>query len=149
MPTTKIISPIDGSVYVERPLATDAEIDAAVSRARAAQVEWALVPVADRVRATVAMLDALLAMNDEIVPELAWQMGRPVRFGGEKGGIEERARYMASIAEEALQPLVPKERPGFRRYVKRDPLGLVLVIAPWNYPFLTAGNTIFPAVRNG
>ena len=69
------------------------------------------------------MLDAVLAMNDEIVPELAWQMGRPVRFGGEKGGLEERARYMAGIAEEALAPLVPKEKPGFRRYVKREPVG--------------------------
>ena len=57
------------------------------------------------------MLDALLAMNDEIVPELAWQMGRPVRYGGEKRGLEERARYMAGIAEEALAPLVPKEKP--------------------------------------
>ena len=91
----------------------------------------------------------MLAVNDEIVPELAWQMGRPVRFGGEKGGLEERARYMAAIAEEALAPLVPKEKPGFRRYVKRDPVGLVLVIAPWNYPYLTAGNTIFPALMAG
>ena len=149
MTTTKIISPVNGTVYAERPLATDAEIDAVVSRARAAQAEWAHVPVADRVTATIAMLEAVLAMNDEIVPELAWQMGRPVRFGGEKGGLEERARYMAGIAAEALSPLAPQEKPGFRRYVRRDPVGLVLVIAPWNYPYLTAGNTIFPALMAG
>jgi acyl-CoA reductase-like NAD-dependent aldehyde dehydrogenase len=147
--TVKIISPVDGSLYAERPLATDAEIDAAVSRAKAAQAKWALVPVADRAKATVAMLEAVLAMNDEIVPELAWQMGRPIRFGGEKGGLEERARYMAAIAEEALSPLAPQEKAGFRRYVKREPVGVVLVIAPWNYPYLTAGNTIFPALMAG
>jgi acyl-CoA reductase-like NAD-dependent aldehyde dehydrogenase len=147
--TVKIISPVNGTVYAERALATEAEIDAAVSRARAAQREWALVPIADRVKATITMLEAVLAVNDEIVPELAWQMGRPVRFGGEKGGLEERARYMAEIAGEALSPLVPKEKPGFRRYVKRDPVGIVLVIAPWNYPYLTAGNTIFPALMAG
>ena len=147
--TVKIISPVDGSIYAERPLATGAEIDAAVSRAKAAQAKWAEVPLSDRVKATIAMLEAVLAMNDEIVPELAWQMGRPVRFGGEKGGLEERARYMAGIAEEALSPLVPKEKPGFRRYVKRDPVGVILVIAPWNYPYLTAGNTIFPALMAG
>jgi acyl-CoA reductase-like NAD-dependent aldehyde dehydrogenase len=147
--TVKIISPIDGSIYAERAIATDAEIDAAISRARAAQAEWARVPVAERVKRTVAMLDALLAMNDDIVPELAWQMGRPVRYGGEKRGLEERARYMAGIAEEALAPLVPKETAGFRRYVAREPVGIVLVIAPWNYPFLTAGNTIFPALMAG
>ena len=149
MTTTKIISPVDGSVYAERPLTTDAALDAAISRARAAQIEWARVPVADRVKATIAMLDALVAMNDDIIPELAWQMGRPVRYGAEKRGLEERARYMAGIAQEALQPLVPKEMAGFRRYVKREPVGIVLVIAPWNYPFLTAGNTIFPALMAG
>jgi acyl-CoA reductase-like NAD-dependent aldehyde dehydrogenase len=147
--TVKIISPVDGSVYAERALTTDAALDAALSRARAAQADWARVPVAERVRQVLAMLEAVLAMNDEIVPELAWQMGRPVRFGGEKRGLEERARYMASIAEEALAPLVPKETAGFRRYVRREPVGLVLVIAPWNYPYLTAGNTIFPALMAG
>jgi acyl-CoA reductase-like NAD-dependent aldehyde dehydrogenase len=76
-------------------------------------------------------------------------MGRPIRFGGEKGGLEERARYMASIAEESLAPFFPEEKPGFRRYIKHEPLGLVLVVAPWNYPYLTAGNTIFPALIAG
>ncbi len=146
---TRIISPIDGSVFAERPQIAEAALEAAVSRARAAQAEWAFVPIAERVKQTVAMLDALLAMNDDIVPELAWQMGRPVRYGGEKRGLEERARYMAGIAEEALAPFVPKKLSGFRRYVKREPVGLVLAIVPWNYPFLTAGNTIFPALMAG
>ena len=132
----KIISPVDGSVYAERPLATDAEIDAAVSaRPRGAGGVGARAGRRARQGWSIALLDALLAMNDEIVPELAWQMGRPVRYGGEKRGLEERARYMAAIAEEALAPLVPKEKAGFRRYMKREPLGIVLVIAPWNYPY--------------
>src|SRR5687767_3091028 len=147
--TVKIISPVDGSVYAERALTTDAALDAALSRARAAQADWARVPVAERVKQVLAFLDAVLAMNEEIVPELAWQMGRPVRYGGEKRGLEERARTMAGIAAEALSPLVPKEMAGFRRYVKREPVGIVLVIAPWNYPYLTAGNTIFPALMAG
>jgi acyl-CoA reductase-like NAD-dependent aldehyde dehydrogenase len=107
------------------------------------------VPVAERVKLVLTFLEALLAMNDEIVPELAWQMGRPIRFGGEKGGLEERCRFMASIAAESLQSFVPEEKAGFRRYIKHEPLGLVLVVAPWNYPFLTAGNTIFPALMAG
>jgi acyl-CoA reductase-like NAD-dependent aldehyde dehydrogenase len=147
--SVKIISPIDGSAYAERSLAADAAVEAALSRARAAQAEWARLPVAERVNACGAFLEALLAMNDEIVPELAWQMGRPVRYGGEKRGVEERVRYMLSIAEEALRPVVPAETAGFRRYIKREPLGLVLVIAPWNYPYLTAVNSIFPALAAG
>jgi acyl-CoA reductase-like NAD-dependent aldehyde dehydrogenase len=56
---------------------------------------------------------------------------------------------MAAIAEEALEPYVPPETPGFRRYIAREPLGIVLVIAPWNYPYLTALNTIVPGLLAG
>ena len=45
------------------------------------------------------------AMNDDIVPEMARQMGRPVRYGGEFGGFNERASYMADIAQDALGPI--------------------------------------------
>ena len=85
--TVKLKSPIDGSIYAERPVASDAEVSAAVERAKAAQTEWAKTPIPERARIVLAALDALVAMNDDIVPELAWQMGRPVRYGGEKGGV--------------------------------------------------------------
>ncbi|AMS40899.1 aldehyde dehydrogenase family protein [Aminobacter aminovorans] len=148
--TVKLKSPIDGSIYVERPVASDQAINAAVERARSAQAEWARVPVAERAAYMLKMLEALVAMSDEIVPELAWQMGRPTRYGGEFGGVKERTQYMVEIAERALAP-VPASNPkdGFRRYVKKDPLGVVMVIAPWNYPYLTAVNTIVPALISG
>lgn len=92
----------------------------------------------------------MLAMRDEIVPELAWQMGRPLRFGaGELGGFEERARHMVAIAENALSPVEAERKEGFKRYVRRAPLGLVLVIAPWNFPYLTAVNSVVPALMAG
>ncbi len=150
METVRIKSPVDGSVYAERPVATDAQVAAAVERARGAQAEWARVPVAERGTYMLGMLEALTAMSEEIVTELAWQMGRPVRYGGEFGGVRERTQYMVEIAEQALKPVMasnPKE--GFRRYVKREPLGVVMVIAPWNYPYLTAVNTIVPALMAG
>ncbi|ADZ71983.1 aldehyde dehydrogenase family protein [Polymorphum gilvum] len=147
--TLKLISPVDGSVYAERPTADAAAVDRAVSAAKAAQRDWAATPLDTRVALCLKALDALLAMNDEIVPELTWQMGRPVRYGGEKGGLEERARYMAGIAAGALAPIERTDRPGFKRYLTHEPLGVVMVIAPWNYPYLTAGNTIFPALMAG
>ena len=147
--SVKIISPIDGSVYAERPIAKDAAVDAALTAARAALPQWRATPVAERGRYMLAFLDALLAMNDDITTELAWQMGRPVRYGGEKGGAEERTRAMVALAEEALQPYYPPEKPGFRRYIAREPLGIVMVIAPWNYPYLTSINTIVPALLAG
>ncbi|WP_394886830.1 aldehyde dehydrogenase family protein [Mesorhizobium sp. AaZ16] len=147
--TIKLKSPIDGSIFAERPVATDQAVNAAVERAKAAQATWAETPIAERGKYLLAFLEALLAMNDEIVPELAWQMGRPTRYGGEKGGVEERTRYMVALAEKALAPYVPEDRPGFRRYLKKEPLGVVFVIAPWNYPYLTAVNSIVPALMAG
>lgn len=147
--TVKIITPIDGSVYAERPVARDAEIESAVTAARAALPAWRSAPVAERARYMIAFLDALVAMNDEIAIELAWQMGRPVRYGGEKGSVEDRVRGMVALAEEALNPYFPPEKPGFRRYIAREPLGIVLVVAPWNYPYLTSINTIVPGLIAG
>jgi acyl-CoA reductase-like NAD-dependent aldehyde dehydrogenase len=145
----KIISPVDGSVYAERPIATDAEIASAITSARAALPEWRKVSVAERGRYMLAFLDALLAMNDDIAKELAWQMGRPIRYGGEKGAAEERVRAIVALAEEALAPYTPPAKDGFRRYIAREPLGIVMVIAPWNYPYLTAINTIVPGLLAG
>jgi acyl-CoA reductase-like NAD-dependent aldehyde dehydrogenase len=148
--TIKLKSPIDGSIYAERPVASDAQVSKAVETARAAQPGWAALSIDARCKYMLAMLEALVGMTDEIVPELAHMMGRPVRYGGEFGGVKERTTYMVEIAEQALKPVMasnPKD--GFRRYVKKDPLGVVMVVAPWNYPYLTAVNTIVPALIAG
>ena len=143
-------SPVDNSSYASRPFASDADVSAAISAARAARREWRAQPIAVRAKLCTAFVDAMLAMQEEIVPELAWQMGRPVRYGaGELRGFEERARYMIDIAGSALANVVPAEKQGFERYVTRDPLGVVLTVAPWNYPFLTAVNSVVPALMAG
>ncbi|SEB97052.1 Acyl-CoA reductase [Rhizobiales bacterium GAS191] len=143
------VSPIDGREVARRTTATSSEIAAALSSAREAQREWARLPLRQRVATVLGAVEALGAMNEDIVAELATQMGRPVRYGGEFRGVEERARHMAAIAETALAPIIPEPKQGFRRAVKREPLGLVLVIAPWNYPYLTAINSIVPALIAG
>ena len=146
----QLISPVDGRVYAERQYADAAQIEQALADASAAQAQWKRRPLSERAAFCSAAVDAMLAMRDEIVPELAWQMGRPVRFGaGELRGFEERARYMIAIAPEALAAVEPAPIAGFRRLIKREPLGTVLVIAPWNYPYLTAVNTIIPALMAG
>jgi acyl-CoA reductase-like NAD-dependent aldehyde dehydrogenase len=147
--TVKIISPVDGRVYAERPVASAADIEAAVGRAKAARQAWGEITVRERAKFLNHFLDALLGKNEEIVPELAWQMGRPIRFGGEKKGVEERARYMIDLAEAALAPVEKPGKEGFRRWIAREPMGTVMVIAPWNYPFLTAVNSIVPGLMAG
>ena len=149
MTVLKCISPVDGSVYAEREIADDGAATAHVDRARAAQKQWARRPMAERIALVRAGVERLNAMVDEVVPELAWMMGRPVRYGGEFGGVNERSNYMASIAEKALAPLVSEDSALFERRIEREPHGVVFIIAPWNYPYLTAINTIIPALIAG
>ncbi|MCB1364954.1 MAG: aldehyde dehydrogenase family protein [Rhodobacteraceae bacterium] len=147
--TIRCISPIDGSVYLERQaLSRDAAAQAA-AKARAAQPAWAARPLAERIALVQAAVAEIGRTTDRMAVELAHQMGRPVRYGGEFGGFEERASHMAGIAAEALAPIVIEDSDRFRRLIAREPLGVVLVIAPWNYPYMTAINTIAPALIAG
>ncbi len=131
--TLKCITPVDGSVYVERPLASDAEIAEALARARAAQAAWRHTPLAERQALLSAAVDAFVARKAEIAEEIAWQMGRPVaQCPGEVAGFEERARHMTAIAPEALGDIAVEPKDGFTRVIRRDPLGVVCVVAPWS-----------------
>jgi acyl-CoA reductase-like NAD-dependent aldehyde dehydrogenase len=144
------ISPVDGREVVRRASASAAEIADATASARKAQAEWRRVSVAERGKILSKAVDAMLAMRPEVGPELAWQMGRPVRYGGnELGGFEERARAMIGMAEGALANIVPEPKAGFKRYIAREPVGIILTVAPWNYPYLTAVNSVVPALMAG
>jgi acyl-CoA reductase-like NAD-dependent aldehyde dehydrogenase len=122
---------------------------AAVSRARKAQKDWARRPLEDRVQLVLKGVARLNEMVAEVVPELAHMMGRPVRYGGEFKGFNERSNYVASIAADALAPLVIEESGNFERRIEREAHGVVFVIAPWNYPYMTAINTVAPALMAG
>ncbi|MFZ6044696.1 aldehyde dehydrogenase family protein [Pseudomonas sp. CR3202] len=144
------ISPIDGSVYVERPWAAAADVSVALERAEAVRLAWKGTPVAERVAITRRAVAAFAAREAQLAEELCWMMGRPIRYApGEIRGFVERASYMADIAEEALADIQLPGRPGFTRLIRREPLGLALVIAPWNYPYLTAVNAVVPALLAG
>ena len=148
--TLKTISPVDGRLYVEREQATSKEIVRAVSRARQGQTIWRTASITQRAKYCSQFVNVFTAKAAEIAEEISWQMGRPILHApGEVRGVAERARFMISAAEEALASIEPGPKPGFRRFIVREPLGVVLVIAPWNYPFLTAVNAIMAAIMAG
>lgn len=150
MAIQQTVSPVDGSVYVERKLAEPATIDTVLERAVTAQRQWRNTSIIERARLCAAMVDAFVARRDVLTEELTWQMGRPISAGGgEIGGFEERARGMIALAEEALAPIRLADKPGFTRYITREPLGVSLIVAPWNFPFMTAVNAIVPAIMAG
>jgi acyl-CoA reductase-like NAD-dependent aldehyde dehydrogenase len=144
------VSPIDGSILVERPTPTAEQVEATLVCAHAAQKAWAATPLPDRIALLTAFVDAFVANKEAIAEEITRQMGRPIRYTqGEVGGFEDRARTMLALAPQALADVVPAAKAGFKRFVRREPLGVVLVLAPWNYPYLTAVNAIVPALAAG
>ncbi len=150
MTTIQCISPVDGSVYVERPTANKEQIQQTLTAAVSAQKQWKNAPIAERQALCSKAVEAFLAHKDEICEELTWQMGRPIsQSPGEVAGFEERARHMIAIADSALADIKPEAKEGFTRYIKREPLGVVFVVAPWNFPYLTSVNAIMPALLAG
>ncbi len=153
MPTNtfQTISPIDGSVYLERAFADTKTIEQALSNAKTAQKEWRQTSLADRKKSCQSAVKYLVERADKIGEELTWQMGRPIRYTPFeiKGGFQERANYMIDIAEQALADIPAPPKEGFQRFIRREALGTILVLAPWNYPFLTCVNVIIPALLAG
>jgi acyl-CoA reductase-like NAD-dependent aldehyde dehydrogenase len=150
MTVQKTITPVDGSVLVERPLAEGIDIHEALDRAVSAQRAWRAVPVDERAAICRRFCDAFEAKQDAVAIDLTWQMGRPIRYSGnEVRGTLERARYMIDIAPEALADLNVGPKPDFVRFIRREPLGVVFTVAAWNYPYLIAVNSVVPAIMAG
>jgi acyl-CoA reductase-like NAD-dependent aldehyde dehydrogenase len=150
MSTQRTVSPVDGRVCVERPHASASEIDATLERARAAQPAWRAVTIAERSAILGRFCDAFEARRDAIAEELSWQMGRPIRYApSEVRGTLERARHMIAIAPAALEDIDAGPKQDFRRFVRREPLGVVFTVAAWNYPYLIAVNSVVPALMAG
>ena len=147
----KTISPIDGSVYDERELASAETIDHTLNAAVAAQKAWRETTITNRAAVCRSMVAHILGRTNALATELTWQMGRPIRYTPFEisGGFQERALHMIAIAEMALADVQVAEKAGFTRFIRREPLGVVLVLAPWNYPWLTSVNAIVPALMAG
>lgn len=150
MGTQETISPITGETYITRELATATELATVLETARQAQQEWQRLGLAARSQMLSRAVGGLLEDIDALAEELTWQVGRPIaQSAGEIKGFEERARAMIDQAPEALSRIEPPPLEGFRRFITREPLGTVLALAAWNYPYLIAVNIVVPALLAG
>ncbi|TKF15256.1 aldehyde dehydrogenase family protein [Enterovibrio norvegicus] len=144
------ISPIDGSVYVDDRFADVNQINDALEKAKNAQAHWQDLSLDTKQALCRKAVEIFVSQGEAIAEEITWMMGRPIAYTkGEVAGFEERALHMIDIAPEALAPIHLPQKAGFKRYIKRVPLGTVFVVAPWNYPYLTAVNAIVPALLAG
>ena len=145
----KTITPIDNTIYVEREYHST-KIEETIDNSMKAQKEWANLNVNERVKLLKDFVQDFLSKKDIIGEELSRQIGRPIsQAAGELNGFKERAEYMLSIAEKKLANIDVSKDNNFKSFIKRRALGIVFVIAPWNYPYLVAVNSIIPAMASG
>ena len=150
MSIQKTITPIDNSVYLERPLSTETEIDRVIESSKKSFQSWKNTSIEDRITIINKFIDNLIALKPEVSKEICWQIGRPIsQCGNELRGFEERSRHMVKIAKESLQNIPATKNDEFDNYIYKSPLGVIFVMAPWNYPVITATNTIVPALLAG
>ena len=118
---------------------------------RRAQRDWKRVPVAERAAICRRMVALMVERADQLATELTWQIGRPLTQTPFeiRRGFQERANYMIDIAPAMLADVGVEPRDGFQRFIRREPLGVVLVLAPWNYPYLASVNAVIPAIMAG
>ena len=146
----KTISPIDNSVFVERPYATSSEIENALHLSDQTKLKWKNTSLSERKELVSKFVEDFLSNHKEIEEELCRQMGRPLlQCAGEMRGFEERAKYMIDNADKALQKVISKNDSEFDNFIEKDPLGTIFVIAPWNYPYNTSVNSIVPSLLAG
>ena len=144
------ISPIDGREVVRRTYASEAQVAQALANAQGAQPDWHALGIEARGRIVSDAVARFVAAKDEIARAITIQMGRPLRYTpSEVDGFEARARHMIAIAGEALASIPAPAQAGYTRFISREPIGVALTIAPWNYPLLTAVNSIVPALMAG
>lgn len=147
----QVISPIDNSVYLEREFASEAQIETTLSVSQRTKRFWRNTSLEDRIRICKRAVKYIVNRADEFGEEITRQMGRPIKNAPFeiKNGFQERADYMMSISNDILTDVHVAESNGFRRFIRKEPLGTVFVIAPWNYPYLTSVNSIIPALVSG
>lgn len=147
----RTISPVDGSVYVERPLASDPEIEATLARAKKALHAWKQVSISERASICRRAVAWLVEHATQLGTELTWQMGRPIRYSPMeiRNGFQERALYMIDIAASELADREVEPKDNFRRFIRSEPVGVILALMPWNYPYLCSGNFLIPAIMAG
>ncbi|KFY53047.1 hypothetical protein V496_07925, partial [Pseudogymnoascus sp. VKM F-4515 (FW-2607)] len=127
------ISPTTNKPILTLPGATPASLSALASTSTTAFKTWSKTPLAERSSIVKKALDILRSKKDEYARELTEQMGRPIAYTGvEVTTAAKRGDYLLKIAEEALRDTPGEEEEGFKRYIRKLPVGPVLIIFAWN-----------------
>ncbi|KAI8317287.1 Succinate-semialdehyde dehydrogenase [Colletotrichum sp. SAR11_240] len=144
------ISPTTNEPILTRNGISQADLDELPNTATKAFESWSKTSLADRQKIVKTALKLLLNLKDDLAQELTVQMGRPIAYTGvEVATAVKRAEYLLKISDEVLKDTDGEAEKGFKRFIRKVPVGPVLVIFAWNYPYLILVNSLIPALLAG
>ncbi len=150
--TFDCISPVDGRVLAQVARCGAADIDAAVAAARAAFEDrrWAAQPPAQRKRVLIKLAELLMTHRDSLALTECLDMGKPLRFARsvDVSAAANCIRWYGEAIDKVYDEIAPTPADSLA-LITREPLGVVGVIVPWNYPLLMAAWKIAPALAAG
>ncbi len=148
--TREIINPADGQVIGRVPEGTQADVERAVAAAREARVAWGRTTPGERMDALLALADAVDANRAELEAIESANVGKPRSLAAEELPIcSDELRFFAGAARTMHAPAAGEYSPSHTSFVRREPVGIVGQIAPWNYPLMMAIWKIAPALAAG
>lgn len=148
--TLRVDNPYSGEIVFEAPLLEADRLDEVMDRSHAAHREWRAVSLDERRRVVDRFVHEFRSRADRYAEEITDAMGKPLgQAQGEIRGMLDRVENMSRIAEAALADERLPEKEGFDRFIRREPVGVVVVLAAWNYPLLIAINPTIAAVLAG
>ena len=148
--TITTISPSTNQPILRRDGLSDADIALLPAIATRAFESWKTVPLEERQKIVRKALDLITEKKDELAKEITEQMGRPIQYSAiEVSTAVKRGEYLLKISTESLKDTPGEPENGFSRYIRKYPVGPVLIIFPWNYPYLILVNTLIPALLAG
>lgn len=131
--TITTISPITNKAIVERKGLTDAELKELPARSAKAFESFKKTPLKERQAIVKKALQLISAKEDELAKEITEQMGRPIAYTAkEVATAVARGEYLLKISDESLADTPGEAQEGFNRYIRKVPLGPVLVLFAWN-----------------
>ncbi|ALD63155.1 aldehyde dehydrogenase [Arthrobacter sp. LS16] len=143
-------NPFDDAVLAEIRQASTADVDAAYQAAAEAQSAWAALPPAGRTAVLEKAADYLQANYKDILALLSAESGSAqLKANIELGGTIAAIREAATFPSRVHGKIMPSNFPGKENRVYREPLGVVAVISPWNFPMLLSARSVAPALALG
>lgn len=150
-PTLTTISPITNSPLTTRTALTHSDVSPLVTRSKTAFKTFRHAhPLSVRQSLVRDFLNCILSRKDELAALITQEMGRPIRYTAKEiETMVQRGEYLLSISSEALSDVPGVPEAGITRFIRKEPVGVVLIIFAWNYPYLILANSLIPAILAG